>query len=494
MSPESGSKLGLPETEISHGRQTLGARIEAQRAAGFTGLNRLSGIKKAIIFGLIIFVAGAGGYCFMQGGNGTKTPKDAGSEAASMTVSTVNPRLSQVDRHLSVNGSIAAWDSLSIGAEVNGLRIESVKVEEGDDVRAGQVLATLNSSILRAQLEQEKARLAANVAGLKKAVQPNRVEDLNSWRAALMQAEANVAQEEANLTRVRSNAANSQENARRYTELRKVGAVSQMEADNSNTAARAAEAEVISAEKRVLAMKFALRQAGEKLSMAERGGRHEDVLISQANLSESQARVKQLEAQIEQTIIRAPDQGKVVKREAHLGEITAAGKTLFKLVRKDRLELRALVPEVDLSKVSVGQDVAISGGMNSEVAFHGQVREVSPLVDDATRLGTVRIDIPTGRPDVLPGQFFHGDIALGAAPALLVPAKSVLSREGKSVVFVLEGNKVLQREVRIGEPSGDDIEIKDGLSPQDQVVLTGAGFLKDGDIVRQASELRKESR
>ncbi|MBY0358033.1 MAG: efflux RND transporter periplasmic adaptor subunit [Candidatus Obscuribacterales bacterium] len=411
-----------------------------------------------------------------------------------MTVTTVPVRYGTINRELSINGSIAAWDELAIGAEANGLRLDSVRVEEGNQVSKGQILATLNSAVLRAQLEQEKAKARSNEAALRKAIQPNRVEDLNSWRAALMQAEANVAQEEANLSRSRANSANAQENSRRYSELRKVGAVSQMEADNSLTAARAAESEVLGAEKKVLAMKFALRQAHEKLKMAEQGGRQEDVLISQSSLAESKARVKQLEAQVEQTIIRAPDSGVIVKRNAHLGEISSAGKELFRMVRQDRLELRALVPEVDLVKVHAGQVVRLSADMKGTTVFSGQVREVSPLVDEKTRLGTVRIDINESSRTIHPGQFFHGYIELGKQNIMLVPSKSVLVRDEKSIVFLLQGNKAFKKEIQIGEPVDDEIEVLSGLSVGQAVVLTGAGFLKDGDIVSTTSELADDKR
>lgn len=481
MSFPSGPRLILPDNKDANGSSRPTGSGAPFSPAFNTSLFRrpkviIAVFCAAVLIGLAIFQVSK------------KSEKAVPATALpAMTVTTVPVRFSQINRHLSVNGSIAAWDSLSIGSEINGLRIDSVVCDEGDTVKKGQILATLNSGVLRAQFEQERARLSANEAALKKSIQPNRIEDLNTWRAALLQAEANVAQDEANLSRTRSNATNAHENARRYAELRKVGAVSQMEADNSMTTSRSAEADVLGAEKRVLAMKFALRQAKEKLLMAESGGRQEDILISRANLAESGARVKQLEAQIEQTIIRSPVDGVVVKRDAHLGEISAAGKTLFQIVRNNRLELRALVPEIDLSKIVAGQSVAISSGVNSKVCFTGQVREISPLVDQTTRLATVRIDIPASCHEVLPGQFFHGDIDLGPEKVILVPSRAVMVRNEKSIVFKLVGDKARVCEIKVGEPVGEDLEIKSGLSSEDRIIFAGAGFLKDGDIVRLVS-------
>lgn len=407
---------------------------------------------------------------------------------AVLTVKTAKAELKQTPRHLAVNGSVSAWDPLAIGAEVQGLRIAEIKVEEGDSVRQGQILATLNSTVLRAQLEQQKARLAADQAGLKKAIQPNRIEDLNTWRAALSQAEANVAQEEANLFRAKSNAGNLQAHANRYLELRKQGAVSQMETDNAVTNAKTASADMSAAEKKVEAMRFALKQAREKLLMAERGGRHEDILISQAGMQETTARVKQLEAQIEQTIIRAPDDGKIIKREAHIGEISSVGKTMFTMVRDHRLELRAYIPEADIGKLSAGQAVVMTPSMrNKREEIIGRIREISPAVDERTRLGVVRIDLPDNDHKIKPGQFFHAKIDLGVEDVLTVPSRAVLSRDEHDIVYLLNGNHAELRRVTIGEPLGETIEILEGLNPGDEVIVTGAGFMKNGDLVRVAS-------
>ncbi len=400
-----------------------------------------------------------------------------------MTITAEPVAFEDIVRRLSVSGSIAAWDPISIGSEVNGLRIESVLAEEGDHVKAGQVLSCLNSSVLKAQLDQQRAQLLASQANLTKAIQPNRIEDLNSLKAMVSQSKAAIAQEEANLMRARSNFANAQENARRYADLRKQGAVSQMETDNASTAARIAQAEVTNAEKHVEAARYSERQSEEHLSMALSGGRVEDILAARATVAETKARVSQLEAQVAQTVIRAPADGLIVKRDAHIGEITAVGKQLFMMVREDRLELRAQVPECDLTRIKPGQSVSMTAGNEGGGAIVGSVREISPLVDQSTRLGVVRIDVPHS-PRILPGMFYHADIDVGNARALTVPSKAVLTAEDRSFVFVLAGDRAQSRSVKTGERIGDRVEIVSGLQAGDRVIVSGAGFLRDDDLVK----------
>ncbi len=452
-------------------------------------------LSAVVVLGILIAFAVHSSQEAEKTGVGSGKTENAGEIAGEsvnvLTVSTAPAIEKLIQRHLAVNGSVSAWDPLAIGAEVSSLRVASVNVEEGDRVKKGQVLATLNSSILKAQLAQQKAHLAADQAALKKAIQPNRVEDVNSWRAALSQAEANLAQEEANLIRVKANAANMKVNAERYLELRKVGAVSQMDADSRATEAKTSAADVAASQKRVEAMQHALNQAKERLAMAEKGGRQEDIEISKANLEETRARVSQLEAQIEQTIIRAPADGKIVKREVHLGEITSVGKTLFLMVRDGRFELRAQVPEVDLPRIKSGMPVKMTATAEGE-ALMGFVREVSPSVDEKTRLGVARIDLPENAKSMKPGLFYHAEIDLGKENALVVPSRAVLSRNEKDVLFVydLSTGKALLRPITVGEPLRDGlIEIKNGLAAGEEVIVTGAGFMKDGDKVRAVKEV-----
>lgn len=464
-----------------------GGAVEERPSLIGTGQGFFSRYKLIWVSLLAVLAIGVAAYFMTRPKESSKVKSE---EMSVLTVSTVPAQMKTVDRRLSVNGSISAWDPLAIGAEVSQARVETVNVEEGALVKKGQILATLNSSILKAQLAQQKAHLAADEAALRKAIQPNRVEDLNTWRAALSQSEANLAQEEANLLRVRANAANLQENARRYIELRKLGAVSQMDADTKATDAKTSSADVSAEEKKVDAMRYALRQAHEKLNMAVKGGRQEDITISQATLDETRAKVSQLEAQIEQTIIRAPADGKIVKREVHLGEISSVGKTMFTMVRNGRFELRAMVPEVDLPRIKPGMAVKMSAsGDGSTQCVLGTVREVSPSVDEKTRLGMARIDVPQESSWMKPGLFYHADIDLGKEMALVVPSKAVLSRSEKDVVFVLNGNTAEMRPVSVGEPLAEGaIEIRSGLKPGENVIISGAGFMKDGDRVSAIQE------
>ncbi len=406
------------------------------------------------------------------------------SKVPVLTVTAEKPALRPMLRTIKVNGTIWPWDPLSIGSQINGLTIQTILVDDGHYVKKGQVLARLDSSVLQAQLDQERARLQVNEAALAKSIQPNRPEDILSLRAALAQADASIAQEKAALVRTQANLHNAMQNSRRYTDLVRQGAVSAQDAGNRDTDAKLAEADVRSAEQRIRAAQFSHSQALQRLRMAEIGGRKEDIQMSQATVSASRATVRQLEAQIAQTIIRTPVDGLIMKRDAHLGDITSAGKSLFSIVRDNRLELRAQVPELELNKLHPGMTVGIIGATGGAAAVKATVREISPAIDQDTRLGTVRIDVPASA-GFKPGNFVRGDIIVGNELTLTIPAQAVLTKNQESFALVLNSeNQAQTRIVKTGVRDLNLVEIVSGLDVNDTVVVKGAGFVKDGDYVR----------
>jgi HlyD family secretion protein len=441
---------------------------------------------KPILYGACLLLAlSVGSFCAYQYFNGKSQSQALASRVAppAVTVSTAEAKIQEVDDTLSVTGSVSAWDPLSVGAEVSGLRITAVNVDEGDFVKKGQILTTLNSSLLEAQLEQAKARLQSSAANLKKSIQPNRQEDINALRGALAQARANTAQEEAHRRQARVNLANCELNAGRWTALAKVGAESKLDAETKQLALDTARQELLMSDAKIKAARSMEDQAHEKMLEAERGGRLEDVDISRATIAETRGQIRQLQQQIAQTVIRAPDDGLVSKRDAHIGDITNAGTPLFSVIRLNRLELRAQVSDIDLAQFKPGQIVSISSTEEEKGAVPGKVKLVSPQVDPISRLGTVRIDLPSSA-GLKPGMFVHGQVDLGHRKAITVPTNALISRNGEFFVFTLDGTRALSTQVKVGVRADKFVEISEGLKPGQVVVDKGARFLSDRDFVR----------
>jgi HlyD family secretion protein len=452
----------------------------------FVSDNRLTGRRGwiiAAVAAVLVLVVGFVGAKMLFGNK----EDDSTKKAAVLTVDTTPVATITAERSLEVSGAIWAAEPISIGSEIMGLRVVSVNAEEGQFVRKGQVLATLNSSILRAQLAREEARLKSMMASYSKAKQPNRTYEISAIKSAYEQAKAVISQEEANIRRAKANLTNAQAFSRRFTLLAKQGAVSDQDAETRQANELVAEAELHNAEQRLEAAKAAALQAKERMDMFVVGGRQEDVEMAAANVAETQANIQQIQSQIDQTIIRAPAHGLITKRDVHVGEIgnTMQMRALFQMVADNKLEVRAQVPETDLPRLHEGQSVTFTGP--GEKTFDGHISIIVPQVDPDTRLATLRIAIPFSR-DYHPGMFVHGKVKLAAEQVTAIPTKAVVSRDDYNFVFTLDGDKVMARNVRLGDRFGEMIEVTSGLKLGEPVVVSGAGFLKDGDIVRVVSQ------
>jgi len=219
-------------------------------------------------------------------------------------------------------------------------------------------------------------------------------------------------------------------------------------------------------------------------------------LISASALDELRAGLVQAEARLSTTraqrdgvqlrrdfaTLRAPDDGIISKRLVQPGQVVAAGAELLRLIRQGRLEWRPELAEAELAQVATGAAVLLRDATGAPI--RGRVRAVSPGVDSSTRTGTLYADLP--EPGALKaGSFVEGRIVTGASSALMVPAPSVVMRDGYAYVFTVDDQNIVHRvRVRTGSGSDGRIELLDGVRPGQAVVATGAGFLGDGDKVR----------
>ncbi|MTV40007.1 efflux RND transporter periplasmic adaptor subunit [Duganella radicis] len=332
--------------------------------------------------------------------------KKAEAPKAALTVTTTKPSNASLPIKLTANGNVAAWQEASVSSESNGLRLTEVRVNVGDVVKAGDVLAVFSSETVNADLAQAQA--------------------------AVHEAEANAADAAANAARART--------------LQNSGALSAQQISQYNTAEQTANARIASAK---------------------------------AALASQQLRLKY-------TRVVAPDSGVISARSATVGAVSNAGTELFRMIRQGRLEWRAEVVAADLRNLKPGVGATVKAANGSEVT--GKVRMIAPTVDPQTRSALVYVDLPlnAGSKDApfKAGMFASGQFELGASSAMTVPQQAIVVRDGFSFVFRLNADKhVSQIKVQPGRRLGDRIEVLGGLTPETQIVVRGAGFLNDGDLV-----------
>lgn len=178
--------------------------------------------------------------------------------------------------------------------------------------------------------------------------------------------------------------------------------------------------------------------------------------------------------------VTAPDSGTITSRTVSVGQVAQAGSEMLRLLRQDRVEWRAEVPESQLSRVKVGQTARITTVDGTTLT--GRVRAVSPTVQTVNRSGIAYIDV---NGNARPGMFVRGAIEAGKGPALLVPIASVAIQDGYSYVFVVKNGKTVERR-RVTQAGvyGESLEVSEGVAADEVIAVKGAGFLKDGDAVQ----------
>ncbi|MDP2738962.1 MAG: efflux RND transporter periplasmic adaptor subunit [Pseudorhodobacter sp.] len=355
-------------------------------------------------------------------------PAPAAAVLPAITVSTV-ARQTLRDRVLA-SGLVGPVERVQVPPLIEGQPIQSLLVDVGDTVAAGQVLAQLSSATLELQKSQFLATLA-------------------SARAA-------IAQVEAQLVEARSSADEAQRVNVRTTTLRNQGTASQAAADQ-------AAANAISATARVAVTTQSLAAAQAQLTLVE-------------------AQIATVDLQRSRTRVIAPVAGVVVERNAQLGSVaSAAGPAMFVLIRDGALELRADVAERDLLRLAVGQSAALAA-VGTDAALTGTVRLVEPTIDTATRMGRARISIDAPE-QMRAGMFVDASILVAERAGLAVPVTALGSGTEGTTVMRVRGGLVERLAVVTGIRDRGMIEIVSGLAEGDLVVTKAAAFVHDGDHI-----------
>src|SRR6266704_2716318 len=312
-------------------------------------------------------------------------------------------------------------------------RLVYLGVSEGSDVRSGDVIARLDNADYEAQVTQAQAGVA-------------------NARAQLIEAQAERDQ--------------LQREARRIQDIRAQNAqlVSQQDVDASESRAAQADARARAAAARIEAAEAAQRFA---------------------------------QASLENTLIRAPFSGTVLRKEAEVGEVVApsVGGGLTRGAVVTMADLRTLEVEVDvneayIARVHHGQPAKITLDAYPDTAFGGQVRQVVPTADRQRATVQVKVSILDHDPRILPEMGAKVEFLEDAAPAataarrITVPAAAVRSENGRAVVWVVRNDRVERREVDAGPVSGNLREIRSGLSGGELLLVGGLENPQDGQRVR----------
>lgn len=369
----------------------------------------------------------------LAGGSGLALAQEPAATTAAPrppSVSVVAAKTRELVATVTVTGTLVPRETVMVGADVDGLRIEELFFDEGDRVDKGAVLARLATDTIEVELARNTSQIARSEAALAQAT------------SQIAEAESSSVEAEAALARTKP--------------LQEKGFVGQDVLDQRVAAAAGARSRLAAAKNGV-----SVAEADRALTLAER---------------------RELELRQSKTAIKAPTAGLVLSRAARVGQVvSSAGGGLFEMARDGLIELDAQVSETVLNQLTAGQatEVTVAG---SAKPLPGTVRLVSPTVDQTTRLGKVRIAVEPSKL-LRSGAFARGSVELARSRGVVVPQTAVVSDGGVSVVQAVVDGKVDTRTVTLGISTGAEVEIVEGLKEGETVVSIAGTFVRDGDTV-----------
>lgn len=348
-------------------------------------------------------------------------------------------------------GRVMPPERAQLGSTVVG-RVAAVHVEEGDRVRAGQLLVELQDA-------EAKTAVAQSVAGVAQAdARLGVVRQVNSRLAA------------DSLQRASNDLDRAQRQHERVESLHASGIVTRMEFDDARLRLENARSQMQSAE--------------TLLRSSRRSG--SDDLVATAALAQAKAALLEAQARLEQTRIVAPADGLVLARQVQPGDVVQPGRVLMVLARDSETELSVQPDEKNLAFLRVGQVATASADAFPDDRFEARLIRIAPAID-ADR-GTVEIKLAVDRPP----SHLRADMTISInvevaykADALVLPAESVRDAgTERPWVMLADDGRLSRRPVTLGIRGDGVVEILEGLLPGQTVVPPSAGPFRIGARVR----------
>ncbi len=206
--------------------------------------------------------------------------------------------------------------------------------------------------------------------------------------------------------------------------------------------------------------------------------------IAEAALAQAKAALAEAHLRLDHTRVTAPDSGVISSRTVMLGMVAQSGTEIFRLIRQDRLEWRPELTGPQLAGLRPGLVAHLR--MPDGQAIEGHTRQFAPSLNPATRLGLAYVDLEPSTA-ARAGMYVKGDIEIARREVVLVPADSVVIRDGNSYAVTLEGDHAKLVRVTAGRRLPEVTEILSGVDAGTTLIVKGAGFLTDGTRVRVAA-------
>jgi multidrug efflux pump subunit AcrA (membrane-fusion protein) len=363
-----------------------------------------------------------------------------GASAPKPKVKTVAVEQRQQRRVVEVVGSLFAYDEVIVSSEAEG-RVEEVMVDVGDRVGKGQALARVSPVEFQLTVEQQQAALRQARARLGLAETDGELKDVRQA--------AEVKKAAADLT-------DAEQKYKRAQSLLETGVIPRQQYDEAEARYQAAKATYDLAMQQVENLRASMQQTQASLNLANK--------------------------RLRDTQIRAPFAGHVKAREVTTGQYLKIQTPVMTIVNVDPLRARLSVPEKMSPWVRVGREVKLNLEAFPGREFMGRISRINPSVDEKNRTFEIEALVVNGGGELKPGSFVKATIQSDKVDQILaIPYSAAAYLFGAYKVFVIQGQTIKEREVKLGDRLGDLVEIIEGLQVGEKIAFSAGGpQLKDG--------------
>ncbi len=461
---------------------------------------------------------------------GCAPKKDAAKEKAGQAQAANQPSSVQVEttksetvlRIVPVTGSLIALQTVELLPKI-AARVVSISGREGDAVRAGQVVAQLDTADLERQVQQARSNVETVRSRISQAETNYKTQLTTSDVAvrdaqeALRGAEAQLAltrrpqrsQEvvvaENSVKQAQANFDKAKSDRTRYETLFKEGATAAITLDQYVTQEKVALANLDSAKQQlaiareggrreniasqealVARSRQALRQA--QANRANVSIRRDDIESARASLSQAQAALAVAEQAVRDASLRSPIDGVIADRKIEPGQLAAPGASVAQIVALETVYFEAQINEQDVAGIRQGQTAQVRIDAYPNRVFSGKVAKVFPTGSVTGRTFLASVQIPNVGNVLRPGLFARGEIVTERRPnSVTAPVDAIIrdpESETKARVFTVENGVARKNTVTLGitSPDGRRIEVQ-GVQPGSRIVVAGQRALKDGDRI-----------
>lgn len=343
-----------------------------------------------------------------------------------------------------LSGKVVANEEVMVMPKMAGV-VESINVELGDFVNKDSVLFVLEQDEISKNVDQ--AQVSLNLA-------QKSIEQANNGLQTAM-VNYDLTKEKIDKTVI---------DLKRTKELYEEGAISKSQLEQAELAASSNQLEV--AKKQVDQAKIAVSLAEEQ--------------YNQASIGHSQA----LDG-LDNAVVKAPMSGIVSELNVKKGQIAAGGQVAVTIVDVNSIYLKVDVVENVVNKLKMGQSVDVKVPAAFKDQITSTIKYISPTADDRSNLYTIKVYLDNKDKNIRPGM--NGEISLCVDEidsTIVVNNSAVLDKDGQDIVYVLEDGLAVEKKVKLGIDSGDYVQVVEGLTAGEQVIVKGQHYVEDGGKVK----------